>query len=628
MTFKLFGPADATCSGSALYTKTVALSGGNAATTDGPASALTGTYHWTATYNGDGNNNTASSTCASEPVTVGKASPTIATTPNPGSATVGAALNDTAQVSGGVSPTGTVTFSLFGPADATCSGTALYTKTVALSGGNAATTDGPASTLAGTYHWTATYNGDGNNNTASSTCASEPVTVGKASPTIATTPNPSSAIVGASLNDTAHVSGGSSPTGDVTFNLYGPADATCSGTALYTKTVALSGSNAATTDGPASAVTGTYHWTATYNGDANNNTASSTCASEAVTVGKASPGIATTPNPSSAIVGAALNDTAQVSGGLSPSGDVTFSLFGPADATCSGTALYTKTVALSAGNAATTDGPASAVTGTYHWTATYNGDANNNTASSLCVSEPVTVGKASPTIATTPNPSTANVGVALNDTAHVSGGSSPTGTVTFSLYGPADATCNGTALYTKTVALSGSDAATTDGPATTLAGTYHWTATYNGDGNNNTASSTCADEPVSVGKASPAIATTPNPASAIVGSALNDTAQVTGGSSPTGTVTFSLFGPADATCSGTALYTKTVALSGGNAATTDGPASAVTGTYHWTATYNGDANNNTASSTLCERARDDQQGFTGDRHDAEPEHCDGWCGSE
>jgi len=125
-------------------------------------------------------------------------------------------------------------------------------------------------------------------NTASSTCASEAVTVGKASPTIATTPNPASAIVGAALNDTAHVSGGSSPSGNVTFKLYGPADASCSGTAIYTKTVALSGSDAATTDGPASAVTGTYHWTATYNGDGNNNVASSTCASEPVAVGKAS----------------------------------------------------------------------------------------------------------------------------------------------------------------------------------------------------------------------------------------------------------------------------------------------------------------------------------------------------
>src|SRR5207248_601552 len=178
------------------------------ATTDGPAVNTAGVYHWTATYSGDGNNNTASSTCASEAVDVGKGSPTIATTPNPASATVGAALNDTAHVSGGSSPTGNVTFKLYSPADATCSGTALYTKTVALTGRDAATTDGPATSVAGTYHWTATYNGDGNNKTASSTCASEPVTVGKASPTIATTPSPSSAAVGAALNDTAHVSDG------------------------------------------------------------------------------------------------------------------------------------------------------------------------------------------------------------------------------------------------------------------------------------------------------------------------------------------------------------------------------------------------------------------------------------
>ncbi len=350
-----------------------------------------------------------------------------------------------------------------------------------------------------------------------------------ASPTLSTTPTPASGSIGATLNDTADLAGANSPTGNVTFNLYGPSDQTCSGTPLFTQADALSGSHAATTGGPAANTAGTYHWTASYPGDDNNNAASSGCAAEAVTISKASPTIATTPNPSSAIFGAALNDTAHVSGGSSPTGNVTFSLFGPADATCSGTALYTKTVALSGSDAATTDGPATSLAGTYHWTATYNGDANNNTASSTCASEAVTVGKASPTIATTPNPASAIVGTSLNDTAHVSGGSSPTGTVTFDLYGPTDSTCSGVALYIKTVALSGSDAATTDGPASALTGTYHWTATYNGDSNNNTASSSCASEAVTVTKASPGIATTPNPASATVGAALNDTAQVSGG---------------------------------------------------------------------------------------------------
>jgi uncharacterized repeat protein (TIGR01451 family) len=595
VTFKLYGPSDPTCSGTALYTETDALSGTHAATTGGPAVNTAGTYHWTASYPGDGNNNAASSTCASEAVTIAKATPTIATTPNPASAIVGAALNDTAHVSGGSSPTGNVTFSLFGPADATCSGTALYTKTVALSGSDAATTDGPAVSAAGVYHWTATYNGDGNNNTASSACASEAVTVGKGSPTIATTPNPSSATVGAALNDTAHVSGGSSPTGDVTFNLYSPADATCTGAALYTKTVALAGRDAATSDGPASSVAGTYHWTATYNGDANNSSASSTCASEPVDVGKASPAVATTPNPASATVGADLNDTAQVTGGFSPTGDVTFSLYGPADATCSGTALYTKTVALAGGGAATSDGPASTLAGTYHWTATYNGDGNNKTASSTCASEPVAVGKASPPIATTPRPSSASVGAALNDTAHVSDGFSPTGDVTFSLFGPADANCSGTALYTKTVALSGRDAATSDGPTVDTAGTYHWTATYNGDGNNDTASSACASEAVDVGKASPSIATKLSTGEIVVGTFAHDSSTLTGATSDAGgTATYTVY--TNNTCTDGARPAGTVAVSGGDVNDSDSVQFNAAGDYYWQVVYNGDNNNSSAKS--------------------------------
>ncbi len=82
-----------------------------------------GTYHWVAIYGGDANNSTVSSGCAAEPVTITQATPTIATTPSAGGP-VGTSIFDTATVSGGVNPTGTVTFNLFGPGDATCTGTA------------------------------------------------------------------------------------------------------------------------------------------------------------------------------------------------------------------------------------------------------------------------------------------------------------------------------------------------------------------------------------------------------------------------------------------------------------------------------------------------------------------------
>src|SRR5207253_4783926 len=48
---------------------------------------------------------------------------------------------------------------------------------VALSGGSASTSPGFVSNAAGTWRWTATYSGDANNNTVSSGCNDEQVTI-------------------------------------------------------------------------------------------------------------------------------------------------------------------------------------------------------------------------------------------------------------------------------------------------------------------------------------------------------------------------------------------------------------------------------------------------------------------
>ena len=216
----------------------------------------------------------------SDTTTVNKQSPTIATVPTPASGPIGTVLNDTATLSGGFNPTGNVTFKLFAPTDATCSGTAVYTNTDSSS--PYATTPGYTSLVAGTYHWTADYAGDANNVATSSGCQAEPVTVNAASPTIATVPTPASGPVGTVLNDTATLSGGSNPTGNVTFKLFPPADLTCSGTAVYSEVDPSA--PYATTPGYTSLVAGVYHWTADYAGDANNVVTSSGCAAEPVTV--------------------------------------------------------------------------------------------------------------------------------------------------------------------------------------------------------------------------------------------------------------------------------------------------------------------------------------------------------
>jgi hypothetical protein len=105
-----------------------------------------------------------------------------------------------------------------------------------------------------------------------------------------------------------------------------------------------------------------------------------------------------------------------------------------------------------------------------------------------------------PALATTPTPASGTVGVtALNDQATLSGGSSPTGFITFALFSPADPTCSGGAFFSQTVPVSGNGTVSTSGgPVADAAGTWHWTASYSGDANNSPAGSTCADEPVFV----------------------------------------------------------------------------------------------------------------------------------
>ncbi len=60
-------------------------------------------------------------------MTITQATPTITTTPSPGGP-VGTSISDTATVSGGFNPTGTVTFELFPPGDTTCTGTPAFTS--------------------------------------------------------------------------------------------------------------------------------------------------------------------------------------------------------------------------------------------------------------------------------------------------------------------------------------------------------------------------------------------------------------------------------------------------------------------------------------------------------------------
>jgi hypothetical protein len=211
---------------------------------------------------------------------------------------------------------------------------------------------------------------------------------------------------------------------------------------------------------------------------------------------------------------------------------------------------------------------------------------------------------AAPTVTTTPSPTSATLGttpLTLFDSAVLSGGFSPTGTITFTLVAPGGGTVD-----TETVTVNGDGTYTTPTgytlPTTAaVTGTYQWNASYtSGNGNNNDASDVDAtDEQVPVSPASPAIATTPSPTSATLGTTtvtLLDSAVLSGGYFPTGTITFSLVAPGGAT-----VDTETVTVDGNGTYTTPTgytlpTTGTVTGTYQWNASYaSGNGNNNDSS---------------------------------
>jgi VCBS repeat-containing protein len=318
-----------------------------------------------------------------------------------------------------------------------------------------------------------------------SNLASRAVTVSKAAPIIRTSPDPFSTIVGGTIKDTVTVSG-FNPTGTVTFNLY--TDPEGKGLPIFTDTESLV-NGAATSGGFQPTGPGLYYWAVTYNGDGANSSATSNASDESVFVSQPDLSINGSPQPASATVGSSISNQATVSGGNNPTGTVTFTLYNNSSGI--GTPLFTDTEPL-VGGLSTSASYTTTATGTDYWITTYSGDSHNSGITTSTAAQPVTITPASPSINTSQLPASAVAGTAIKDSATVSGGFFPIGTVTFKLYN--NATASGTPLFTDTEPLSTSTTSASYTP--TAPGTDYWVATYNGDSNNNAVTSGAADEPV------------------------------------------------------------------------------------------------------------------------------------
>jgi hypothetical protein len=542
-----------------------------------------GTFYWQASYSGDANNSSATSDCTSEQMVVNPNAPTIATTLSATTVGIGTSVHDSATLTGATSNAGgTVTYTVY--SDNACSQNPQDAGTVTVTNGSVPDSNPITFNSAGTFYWQASYSGDSNNDPATSACQSEIVTVNPNAPGITTLLSSNSVSIGDLVHDSATLSGATSNAGGtVTYTVY--SDNTC--TTLFanagTKTVA--NGVVPDSDSVSFSAAGTFYWQAVYSGDANNNGATSVCTSEQLVVNPNAPMIATLLSATTAAIGEPVHDSATLSGATADAGGaVTYTVYSDDQCTSAVADGGTKTVAN--GVVPDSDSVSFNAAGTYYWQAAYSGDANNDPATSACQSEIVTINKNSPSISTTLSATSVSIGDSVHDSATLTGATSDAGgTVTYTVY--SDDQCSILVADGGTKNVTNGSVPNSDDVTFNSSGDFYWQAVYSGDSNNLGATSTCTDEHLVVNKNQPSNSTAQNLLP-------NDSFTLSGATANAGgTVTFNLYDPNDATCSGAPALTQTVNVSGnGTYNTTNTTFLASTeGTWRWLVTYSGDANN-------------------------------------
>ena len=258
-------------------------------------------------------------------VTASPASPLLAVS-GPATATVGRGIAPSsvgAMLSSGTSPTGTITFTVFGPQSvppASCGagGTVVGSATAAANGQyHPSTAFTPVSP--GDYWWYASYDGDAANDPAASSCGQTMAKiVVTASPSVVVsapaTTTPGSTVAVSAL--AAVLSGGTNPTGTVTFVVFGPQASpptTCTAGGAVAGTATVTGNHIYHPSAPLTLIDrGDYWWYASYDGDATNDSAASSCG-QAMAETVVAPSEGRSPGIGKATVGHAKVQTTSIS---------------------------------------------------------------------------------------------------------------------------------------------------------------------------------------------------------------------------------------------------------------------------------------------------------------------------
>jgi hypothetical protein len=147
--------------------------------------------------------------------------------------------------------------------------------------------------------------------------------------------------------------------------------------------------------------------------------------------------------------------------------------------------------------------------GTWHWVASYAGDANNNKVDSGANEEPVTVRPAGPTITTVLSKSKGTVGDTIHDTATLTGTTATAGgKATYTVY--TNTACTSGAIDAGIKTVTNGSVPNSDGIVFNSVGTWYWQAVYSGDASNAAATSACTEETLVV-DATPSASTSATP---------------------------------------------------------------------------------------------------------------------
>ena len=311
-------------------------------------------------------------------------SPTIATTLSNGTINIGDSVHDSATLSGATANAGgTVTYSIY--SNSGCTSLVETAGTVTVTNGSVPDSNSVNNLAAGVYNWQAAYSGDANNNPASSACSSE-VLIVKTNPNVTTTLSATTVNIGDSVHDSASLGGATGDAGGtVTYTVF--TDNACTQNPQSAGTVTVTSGSVPDSNAIQFNNAGTFYWQAVYSGDAKNNGAVSPCTSEQLVVKPNNPAMTTAQN-------VIPNDAATISGATSNAGGtITFKLYSPSDATCSGTPAFTQTVNVNGnGTYNTTNSTFIASTsGEWRWQVVYSGDNNNVGTTSACGVENFTI---------------------------------------------------------------------------------------------------------------------------------------------------------------------------------------------------------------------------------------------